>query len=142
MNILIYRSQSFTMWYKHQNWHLDSLGTTYSKNPVSRVSVSNVKFKMTAIFFKMATIPGNHSCFYYIACRAWPNYTDFGQKLYIFVVYIFTKHKKKHFSLLYLSNILWVLLIFYFIFLYLKKMFLISLIYRFLTESGQILNRF
>jgi hypothetical protein len=32
--------------------------------------------------------------------------------------------------------------LFYFIFLYLKKMFLISLIYRFLTESGQILNRF
>ena len=47
------------------NWHRDSLGTTYWEN-----LVSHVKFKMAAIFFKMAAIPGNHSCFYYIACRA------------------------------------------------------------------------
>ena len=125
MNILIYRSQSFTMWYKHQNWHLDSLGTTYSKNPVSRVSVSNVKFKMTAIFFKMATIPGNHSCFYYIACRAWPNYTDFGQKLYIFVVYIFTKHKKNTFFcyiLVIYYEFYWFFILFYF-FVFKKNVF-------------------
>ena len=53
------------VWYNHQNWHRDSLGTSYSEN-----SVSHVKFKMAAIFFKMAAIPGNHNCFYYITCRA------------------------------------------------------------------------
>ena len=38
---------------------IDSLGTINWEN-----TITHVKSKMAAIFFKMAAIPGNHSCFY------------------------------------------------------------------------------